>query len=189
MSKLSIKDESRGLVITVSGYHGSGRSSQGKKIAENFGLRYISTGIIFRERAEELGVSLEEMNRIASKDSEFDKWLDERTKLESRKGGVVIDANLSAWMAEDPDLRIFLTCSFEERIKRMMNREGLSMEEVKKETKAREEFERRRYLDYYSIDMFDLSVYDLVLDTGLFSLDAVARILKNVIDEYLMDRC
>jgi cytidylate kinase len=184
-----MEDESRGLVITVAGYHGSGRSSQAKKIAENFGLRYISAGILFRERADELGVSLEEMNRIASNDSEFDNWLDERTKFESRKGGVVIDANLSAWMAEGPDIRIFLTCPFEERVRRIMNREGLSMEEVETETKVREEFERRRYLDYYGVDMFDLSVYDLIIDTGLFSLDAIARILKNVIDEYLMDRC
>jgi cytidylate kinase len=189
MSELSMKDKSRGLVVTVAGYHGSGRSSQAKKIAENFRLRYISTGILFRERAEELGVSLEEMNRVASEEPEFDNWLDERTKIESRKGGVVIDANLSAWMAEDPDIRFFLTCSFEERVKRIVNREGQSMEAVEKETKAREELERRRYLDYYGVDLDDLSVYDLILNTELFSLESTARILKNVIDEYLMDRC
>ena len=122
-------NESRGLVITISGYHGSGRSSQAKKIAESFDLKYISSGKLFRERAEELGVSLEEMNRLATKDSEFDNWLDNRTKIESQKGSVVIDANLSAWMAEDPDLRIFFTCPLKERVRRIAERENRPYDE------------------------------------------------------------
>jgi cytidylate kinase len=181
--------ESRGLVITISGYHGSGRSSQAKKIAESFDLKYISSGKLFRERAEELGVSLEEMNRLATKDSEFDNWLDNRTKIESQKGSVVIDANLSAWMAEDPDLRIFFTCPLGERVRRIAERENRPYDEVEHETKSREDLEHQRYLDYYNLDDSDLSVYDVIINTGLFSLEATARILKNIIEEYLSKRC
>ncbi len=68
------------LVITVAGHHGSGRSTNAKLLADSLGLKYISTGMLFRERAAELGVSLEEMNRIASEDPDFDNWLDNRTK-------------------------------------------------------------------------------------------------------------
>lgn len=181
--------ESRGLVITISGYHGSGRSSQAQKIAEAFGLDYVSSGKLFRERAIELGVSLEEMNRIATEDSEFDNWLDKRTKIESRKGGVVIDANLSAWMAEEPDLKIFFTCPFRERIRRIAEREDRAFDEVEHETKTREDLEHQRYLDYYNVDLNDLSIYDVIINTGLFSLNAAARILKNIIEEYLSKRC
>lgn len=182
-------NNSRGLVITVAGYHGSGRSSQAKKIAEIFGLRYISPGMLFRERSEELGVSLEEMNWIATKDPEFDKWLDERTRAESQRGNVVIDANLSAWMAEDPDLKIFLTCSFDERVRRIADREERDIDEVKKETKARENLEYKRYSDYYNINVNDLTVYDVIVNTGLFNLESSSRILKNIIEEYLSNRC
>lgn len=180
---------SRGLVITIAGYHGSGRTSQAKKIAEVFELKYISPGMLFREKAEELGVSLEEMNQIATKDSEFDNWLDERTRAESQKGNVVIDANLSAWMAVDPDLKIFLTCSLDERVKRIAKREGRKIEEVKNETKSREELEYKRYLEYYDIDINDLTIYDVIVNTELFNLESSSRILKNIIEEYLCNRC
>ena len=36
------------------------------------------------------------------------------------------------------------------------------------ETRIREESEARRYKKYYNIDINDLSVYDLVVDTGKF---------------------
>ena len=173
------------LVITLAGHHGSGRSTNAKLLAESLGLRYISTGMLFRERAEELGVSLEEMNRQAAEDREFDNWLDNRTKEESRKRGIVIDANLSAWMADDPDLRIYVTCPFEERVKRIADREGREYAEVEQETRAREELEQRRYQDYYDMDISDLTVYDVILNTGIFSIEASARILKNIVEEYV----
>ena len=59
------------LVITVAGHHGSGRSTHARLLAESLGLRYISSGMIFRNRAEELGVTLEQMNKIASEEPDF----------------------------------------------------------------------------------------------------------------------
>ncbi len=173
------------LVITVAGHHGSGRSTNAKLLADMLGLRYISTGMLFRERAEELNVNLEEMNKIASDDPDFDNWLDNRTKEESRKRGVVIDANLSAWMAEDPDLKIFVTCPFEVRVQRIADRENRAYGDVLQETFAREESEKRRYGEYYGVDIDDLSVYDVILNTNLFSVEEVAHILKCIVDQYI----
>jgi cytidylate kinase len=141
--------------------------------------------MIFRERAVELGLSIEEMTRKATMDQGFDNYLDARTKEESRRGGVVIDATLSGWMAEDPDLRIHLSCPLEERVRRIAEREGRALEEVDRETRFREENELRRFRELYGVDVEDLSVYDLVVNTGLFDAGGVARILKNFIDEYL----
>ena len=173
------------LVITVAGHHGSGRSTNAELLAETYGLRYISTGMLFRERAEELGVSLEEMNRIASEDPDFDNWLDNRTKEESRKRGVVIDANLSAWMADDPDLRIYVRCPFEIRVKRMSEREDREYGDVEEETRKRELLEQQRYMEYYGVDISDLSVYDVILNTSLFDVEATLNILKCIVDQYV----
>lgn len=173
------------LVITVAGHHGSGRSTNAKLLAEAYGLKYISTGMLFRERAEELGVSLEEMNKIASEDPDFDNWLDNRTKEESQKRGVVIDANLSAWMAEDPDLKIFVTCPFNVRVQRMADRENREYGDVEKETYAREQSEIQRYKDYYGLDISDLSVYDVILNTSLFDAERTLNILKCIVDQYI----
>jgi cytidylate kinase len=173
------------LVITIAGHHGSGRSTNAKLLAESLGLRCISTGLLFRERAKELGVSLEEMNQIASEDPDFDNWLDEQAKAESRRRGVVIDANLSAWMAEDPDLRIYLTCPFDVRVQRIADREGREVTEVEQETLVREESEQERYMEFYGVDLCDLSVYDVIINTSLYSIKANARILKCIVEEYV----
>ncbi len=173
------------LVITIAGHHGSGRSTHARLLAESLGLRYISSGMIFRNRAEELGVTLEQMNKIASEEPDFDKWLDEQTKIESRKKGLVVDANLSAWMAEDPDIKIFVTCPYEERVKRIASREDREYDEVDHETRVREELEQQRYQEYYGVDITDLSIYDVILNTNLFSIEATARILKAVVEEYI----
>lgn len=172
------------LVITVSGYHGSGRSTHATRLAETFGLRYVSSGTIFRQLAQERGLSLEEMSKLTEEDSEIDRKIDERAKEESKKSGVVIDATLAGWMAEDPDIRIFLLTSFEERTRRIADREDTSLEEAEKETAAREESEKERFRTYYNVNLDDLSIYDVVLNTELFEEDATARILKSVVVEY-----
>jgi cytidylate kinase len=173
------------LVITIAGKHGSGRSTNARALAEILGLKYISSGILFRERAEELGVSLEEMNKIASEDPDFDNWLDNRTIEESIKGGVVIDANLSAWMAENPDLKIYVTCPFEVRVQRMADRENREYSEMEQETFEREKSEQLRYQEYYGIDINDLSIYDFIINTSLFNIEEVAHILKCIVDQFI----
>lgn len=178
------KTSKRRLVITVSGVHGSGRSTHAKKLAEAFNLRYVSSGTIFRQMAEERGVSLEEMSRMTEEDPELDRMIDERAIEESKKEGVVIDATLSGWMAHEPDIRIFLKTSFEARIRRIAEREGIPYEEAEKETRVREESERERFLEYYGVDVTDLSIYDVILNTELYEPEGTARILKRVVEEY-----
>ena len=185
---MRFKVRGRGLVITIAGPHGSGRSTQATRLSETFGLRYVSTGSLFRTRASELNVNLEDMTRIAAKDPEFDKFLDSRAKEECRKGGIVLDATLSGWMAEDPDLKIYLTAPLPERVRRISEREGRDYAEVEHETRVRENIEKERFKRYYGIDIDDLTNYDLVLNTGLFNIEEVADILKNIVETYMGKR-
>jgi cytidylate kinase len=178
----------RGVVIAVSGFHGSGRSTHAKRLAEALGLRYVSSGTIFRQMAEERGLTLEEMSRLTEENPEFDKLIDDRAREESGKGGVVVDATLSGWICEDPDLRIFLTAPLKARVRRIAEREGIGLEEAREETLVRAESERERFMAYYGVDVSDLSVYDLVLNTELFDPDGTARILKSFVEEYCSGR-
>jgi cytidylate kinase len=178
----------RGLVITVAGPHGSGRTAQAMKLAETFNLRYISTGTLFRERAQQLGVSLSELSKIAASDDTLDRFLDDRARLETRRGGVVLDATLSGLVAVDPDIRIYLTAPLDVRVRRIAEREKRSISEVEEETRHREKVEDERFRHYYGYDLRDLSIYDIVLNTAIADVDGVANILKNVVEEYIVER-
>jgi cytidylate kinase len=178
------QDKGRDLVIAISGQHGAGRSTHARCLAKELGLRYFSTGRAFREMAESRGLSLEEMSLLAERGDELDSYLDKKAKEESKRGGVVIDATLSAWIAEEPDLKIFLWAPFEERVKRIAEREDRTLDEVRRETRMREESEEERFLNYYYIDVTDLKIYDVVLNTSLFPPEGTARILKKIVEEY-----
>jgi CMP/dCMP kinase len=178
----------RGLVITIAGPHGSGRSTQATKLAEIFNLRYVSTGTLFREKAQELGVSLSEMSKIATSNDSFDRFLDDRARDETRKGGVVLDATLSGWVAEDPDIKIYLTAPLNVRVKRIAEREKRSASEVDEETRHREAVEMERFRRFYGYDITDLTIYDVVLNTALADAEGVANILKNVVEAYMGER-
>lgn len=178
----------RGLVITISGLHGTGKSTHAKRLAEALGLRYISAGMMFRQMAEDRGMNLREMSRLAEGGPELDRLVDERTKEEAKEGRVVIDAALSGWMVEEADIKIFLTAPLEERIRRIAARDCISIDEARESTLLRKRIEQERFMRYYGIDITDLSIYDLVLNSELFDADSTARILKRVVEEYRSGR-
>ena len=184
MTYMKNKNLMKNLVITISGFHGSGRTTHAKKLAKALGLRYVSSGTIFRQMAEERNLSLEEMSILSEQDPQIDMLIDEKTKEESKRRGLVIDATLSAWMAIDPDIKIFLITPLKNRIIRIACREKISYNEAERETLAREESERERFLTYYDIDIADFSIYDVILNTDLFAPQATARILKRLVEEY-----
>ena len=177
-----------GLVITVSGLHGSGKSTYGRHIATEFGLRHISAGELFRQIAQEKGCDLEQLGIVASRDHSIDRLVDERTKQEAVKRDVVIDGQLAGWMARDlADLKLFFTAPESVRIERMAKRDGETYDAKEQETVNRARIERERYREIYGVDIGDLSIYDLIMDTSLLSLDENINILKNVIADYLAE--
>ena len=79
-----------------------------------------------------------------------------------------------------PAFKVYLYASPEVRVSRIGVREGESVEEAQEKTRLREASEAKRYMMYYGIDITDLSVYDLVVDTDRLGPDQVlAEILKG----------
>ena len=172
-------------VITIGGLHGTGKSSLADSIAQKFGLRRVSAGIIFRELAEERGMTLEEFSRIAEGDLDIDELIDQTQKDAAKKGNCIIDGQLAAWMAGNySDLNILLRAPVEDRIKRIAARDGTDFESAKRETIAREGSEKARYFEYYNVDISDLSIYDLILNTGKYDLDGVTEIITKAIETF-----
>jgi len=176
-------------VITVSGPPGSGKTTYAKKIAEVFGLRYFSTGRYFRELAIKQGMSLKKFHLKAEKDSKIDYEVDRKALEEAKKGGVVLDGHLTGWTAKDyADIKIYLTAPLQVRAKRIAKRDMKSVEEALEEIKLREESNKRRYLKFYGINIDDLSIYDIVINTSKWSKETIEKVLINLVENYLREK-
>ena len=178
-----------GPVITVSGPHGTGKSTYAKALAKALGLRYVCAGDLFRELAKERKMTLQDFSRLAAKDQSIDVIIDERTKDEARKGGVVIDAQLGAWMVKAlATARVLLVAPDAVRFKRIAERDRTTVSEAEKETVLRESIQKERYRKYYGVDVGDLSIYDLRIDTSLHSIEETKSIIIDEVRRFLAEQ-
>ncbi|MHA1194674.1 MAG: (d)CMP kinase [Promethearchaeota archaeon] len=174
------------MIISISGAHGTGKSTVAKILASKLGLKYYSTGEAFRELAEEKGMSLEEFTKYVEKHPEIDKELDEKVIQVAKEGNVVIESQLAGHLLKDvADLRIHLKCPLEIRVKRMAERDGTSKEEKLKETLIRENSELKRFMELYNINLNDenaiLKIHDLIIDTQNMSIEEVVNTILSKI--------
>lgn len=173
-------------VITISGLHGTGKSSVADIVAKRFGLKRVSAGVIFRELAKKRGLTLEEFSIVAEDDESIDRELDALLKTTAMKGNVLLDGQLAGWMAGDyANFKILLTASVDARVKRIAERDEVSLEHARRETLNREKSERERYLEFYGVDISDQSIYDLVLNTEKYDLQGVIKVLTTAIETFL----
>lgn len=174
------------IVIAISGPAGSGKTTYAKVLAEKLGLRYFSAGSIFREIAKKKGLTLEELSRIAENDPSIDLEIDRRTLEEANKGNIIVEGHLVAWIVKDvADVKIYVKAPLIERVKRIAVRENRSIDDVLRETVSRENSQRKRFYDYYGIDIRDLSIFDLMIDTTNLSINDVIEIMECFIKKYL----
>lgn len=175
-----------GLVVTIGGPHGTGKSTYAKMIAKQFKLRYVSAGQFFRDLAKQRGVSLEELSRQAAKSQEIDRLIDERSAAEAAKGNVVVEGQLAGWMTKDrAQVRVYLKAPDEVRIARIAHRDRLDYEVARRQTLEREQIQRDRYKRYYGIDIDNLSLYNVVIDTGNRSIESTSTEMMSKIRNIL----
>jgi cytidylate kinase len=176
----------RDLIIAISGKAGAGKSTFAKRIAKTFGLGHVSAGKIFRHMAQQRKMDLGTFSEFAENNYDIDKEVDERSIEEAKKGNVVLDGHLTAWMCKDQaDITIFVTAPLEVRVKRIAQRDGISYEDALHETVKRENSERMRYKKIYNIDIQDLSSFDIILNTNKWSIDSITNILTTTIREFV----
>ncbi len=174
------------MLITISGPAGSGKSTAAAALAESLGYEHVSGGDIFRELADERGLSALELNKRAEEDDSIDRDLDQRLRqVAAERDDLVLESRLAGWMAgEHADFRVWLDAPLSVRAERIAQREGKSTNLARKETEERAASEARRYLTYYDIDIDDLSIYDLVLNTARLEPDGVVEAIATVVRAY-----
>ncbi len=174
------------MQITVSGLPGSGTSTISRLLAEYYELELISSGEVFRRIAKEKGVSLSEFGAMAEKDPSIDLAIDKNQRdIVRSQDNLVLESRLAGHMASGvPNvLKIWIKAPLPVRVKRIQKREkSASFDEEYKKTVLREKSEALRYVNYYNIDIGDLSIYDMVIDSEKWNQYQILDILRVAID-------
>lgn len=177
--------------VTIGGPPGSGKTTVSKLVSKELQYTHIYTGDIFRNLAKEKGLSLEELSKLAEKDHSIDIVVDERQKELGNQDNIILEGRMARFIIE-PDLSVWITAPFDERIKRISQRENLDYEAVYRETKIREKSETNRYQKIYNVDIFNLASYDLVINSLKLNAQGVSRVIiaavKNISPVPMGDR-
>ena len=177
------------MLITVSGPAGSGKSTLAASLAEELGVEHVSGGDVFRDLASERGLTPLELNRRAEDDDSIDRDLDRRLRgLARDREQAVLESRLAGWMAgEYADLRLWLDAPLPVRAERIANREDKPVATAREETAARAESEALRYREYYGVDIDDLSIYDMVVNTARWSPEGLRELVLAAVSAYTPD--
>ena len=174
------------MLLTISGPAGSGKSTAAAALAEALDYDHVSGGDIFRDLADERGLTPLELNKQAEKDDDIDRDLDRRLReIAASREDLVLESRLAGWMAgEHADFRVWLGAPLSVRAERIADREDKSVDLARTETRARSESEARRYLEYYDIDIEELTIYDLAVNTARLSPEAVIDVILTTVEGY-----
>ena len=174
------------MLITISGPAGSGKSTVAAGLAERLGSEHVSGGDIFRELAADRDLTPLELNKLAEEDDSIDRDLDRRQReLAAEREDLVLESRLAGWMAGGhADFRIWLDAPLDIRAERIADREDKAVETAREETVERADSEALRYREYYGVDIDDLDIYDLALNTARFSPGAVLDVVITAVEAY-----
>jgi cytidylate kinase len=173
------------LFITVSGPPGVGVTTLCEGLSEALDCPYVSGGQVFRELADERGVTLTQLVAEASESDEIDRALDRRLRTIAEKWATadkpfILESRLAGWLAgENADLRVYLDAPEDVRADRPTDDE-----EMTAEMRVREVIEAGRYESWYGVDVTDRSIYDLTLNTARWSPDGVLNLVLAAVEEY-----
>jgi cytidylate kinase len=187
-------------IITIGGRPGSGKSTTAKAISEQLGFMHFSSGDLFRAVSREHGQDVLQSNLEAEKEdgvSKIDQLVDQRLRdIGTNDNQLVIDSRM-AWHWMPYSFRVFLDLDLETAAHRILG--GMTPERIQAEhisedpaeyaesLNERLESEARRYKKMYQINPYDLTNYDLVVDTKVNSVEEVVAQIVEVYTSWATD--
>lgn len=174
--------------ISLAGDLGSGKSTVAKILSGRFGAKIVSAGNIYREIATSLNMTVEEFNINNESDKKYDTLVDDMLKsYDEKQGDFIFDSRLafhfvpsaiSFYLKVDRKIaaqRVFCACRKDEHFS--------CVEEADKSLTSRRASERRRYLDYYGVDIMDMKNYDFVIDTSCACPEDIADVIAGFVEQ------
>ena len=179
------------MIITLSGNCGAGKSTVAKLLAEKLGYKFYSMGALRGKLALELGLTIDELNKIGEEKEFTDKKIDAIQKSLGRKeNNFVVDGRL-AFHFIPHSLKIFLKVDPQVAAERLFKEKQLkpelrpdektyeSIDEAEKIVKQREQSDVKRYLKWYGVDFLNPRHYHLIIDTSNLTPE---EIVEKILD-------
>jgi predicted cytidylate kinase len=162
--------EVRHLVkVTISGHPGSGTSTLVEGLCNHFGWSSLNGGQLFRDEANNRGLSLADFGALCAEDYSVDRHLDEvlKQKMLEENGPEVMESRLCGWWAYNLEIncvRLWINVSDDERAVRVVNREGGNLAQAIEDNRKRSAIDLSRYQELYGLDPQDATPYTHVIE-------------------------
>jgi len=170
------------MKVTIFGLAGTGKTSVAEAVASDLGWEFMSNGNLFRELARGQGMAISEFDKLVENRQEIDRKVDEQTAEYGRTHDNFIYEARLAWYFIPDSVKIKLDCGDDERIRRVAERDNISLQEARKQTLDREKTYRPRYESLYGIRDFSSDEhFDFILDTTPIDLPTVIANVKAYI--------
>ncbi|MFH0956778.1 MAG: cytidylate kinase family protein [Candidatus Aenigmatarchaeota archaeon] len=180
------------MIISISGMPGSGKSTVAKMLSARLHMKRYYMGGMRREMARKKGLTIEELNEIGEKEDWTDRGVDEFQKELGRKEDNFIIEGRTSYFLIPKSLKVFLNVDFMVGAKRIYDdvrsnkskrNEGRykTVADAARAIRKRLESDIGRYKRYYGLDIYDLSQYDLVIDTTRLTPEQVAKRISSAL--------
>jgi predicted cytidylate kinase len=166
------------MIITITSYEGTETKELSKLLALQAGLRYFSANEIKKRIAVETGVPTEKI-----KEEEFTEKIKQIIEGEAKKNDIIIDHALAAWTINNADLKVFLKSYKKTRAKKMSEKQKIPLKEAIEEIELKEREQEKSLLNNYGINIYDLQVYDLVINIDKLDQDSTIGIIKKYMEK------
>lgn len=169
------------LRVAISGKSGCGNTTVSGLLAKTLGIKLIN--YTFRQLAQEKNMTLAEVIKAAKNDDFYDKYVDKHQVELALEESCVLGSRLAIWMLKEADLKVYLYANDEVRAKRIFNREGGDLQQIKDFTAMRDKEDTNRYKAFYNIDNNDYKFADLIIDVNEKTPEEIVKIILNKLEE------
>jgi cytidylate kinase len=143
----------------------------------------LNGGDVFRQEAARREMSLGEFGELCISDLNVDRELDKQLQQQMQDdSSQIVESRLAGWWAyrlEIPCVRLWLDVDETERAKRVVYREGGSIEDALEANKKRSSVDAERFMELYQILPEQREPYTTVLDaTNLGSEEVLAAVIS-----------
>jgi cytidylate kinase len=165
--------------LSVGGGVGSGKGDTCKFLTQFTGIPVQSAGSYKRARAKALGIRLDELLMRAAVlapnlDSDTDHWIEQ---FGLNNPFYIFEGRL-AWLSLPQSFKVLLTCDVETRIKRVAQRDHMSLEVARLSVEYRDNYDKENFKLLYDIeDYTDRRHYDWAIDTTNIPAEEVAQLI------------